>query len=1241
MAACITRTGPDLTEWTWLHDPAIPQHRPTLCLQAQQVRSITAEERSHLLLDCNFTLADVLYRIHHNWQEPQEADGPSPLHFDLAGFKHTNNQALWRGLLQDFLPQWEPSVYLSRRIPSAAPPKGKATKAWTQCVRALTNLLGQNEHINSSGEYVPDPLYDKLTMLVQCLPILLLRAVPFTSNAARTKLICRKCELFLSGSWRLLTTEAARELAACPASTSARLPGQPPTNQASQRHQTVLQKTRLLQYSRAMNLLRSPGLATDAPDEIHSQLQALHPAEDSSALFHDSPPGRPVSAATFNFISGPWLATQIKKSASGTAVDQWGWDSREMWLPFLQDEVLMEDLARCWPGFRPVAAGYLPAAYRQHLAGGRLIALSKHPKPGVRPICISDARRRLVAKGLATYANAHFAHYFQHASSNVIQFGANTKNGASHMFHLIQAQLHAAALGESGDDPIVATALDSENAFNAHTRAHLVEVLNHGCEQYASLDSDHEHNLPVGWDILYGHLRAHYGTNGLLKYYSGTDVFTIHSQSGVQQGDPLGSLLFALGVHPLLVRIGANHPSVFLSAYADNIIITGPLSKVQAAVTEYQDTMLRAGLTLNPSDSAVYVPSWTNLSLAELQSRPSVLTLPDGSPCVQTNSVTTFPLHVQGIKVLGCPIGTEAFRHKLIDSIISKVSSDLDCLRQFPHLHQRVKLAIYCCNTRIHYLLRAVPFTQDDQRLRQYDSMFDSFMAQSLAFEENYATGPYSLAYTQALQQCRLGIKQGGMGLTSAAMVAPAALHVALREIIIWFGHYAARWNQRALHHQPWLSAATASQIPSQTYFPYFRHHFDATVAVLFQQWSITISETDDMPQNAITQVMKSKSLQLFRSALPEDSLYRLDQVSQTCCPARSSTSDIRPALSHDSDSLRQCPMGHFSLTCPFELTNAAFHTSSALLFGYPVPHARYLRSLHGASPLDPWGDALLNSSTHAANTRHASHDAITSMIANLASSHGVSTSARLQHVPLAAQDTMQRGDLVAMTSGILSARSHTAVPAKLVLDFVLGHTYTTAHRPKRDMLTALEDLKRRHYTQLYHEQGLAFAPLAANSFGQLGPEFLRFLWALSDHAARSCIPVPLPVLPLLSAVAPPDAQDTPAVLRYKRLRSQIFVQSRLHVLTAVYEAVTHRVYGKTFPLQNDPQYWDALSSLSAFCSGPHLPTAASNAPRASQLSSASQPSSVLMSYASAVAALPRQPLPPVLFTQGHPCSPY
>ena len=81
-----------------------------------------------------------------------------------------------------------------------------------------------------------------------------------------------------------------------------------------------------------------------------------------------------------------------------TFVDQWGWANKEMWQDIVKDEQLADGVARHW--ILPEAMGYLLAKYKEYLIGCRLIALSKAPKPGVRPICVTDVCRRIAAKGL-------------------------------------------------------------------------------------------------------------------------------------------------------------------------------------------------------------------------------------------------------------------------------------------------------------------------------------------------------------------------------------------------------------------------------------------------------------------------------------------------------------------------------------------------------------------------------------------------------------------------------------------------------------------------------------------------------------------------------------------------------------------------------------------------------------------------------------------------------------------------
>jgi hypothetical protein len=96
---------------------------------------------------------------------------------------------------------------------------------------------------------------------------------------------------------------------------------------------------------------------------------------------HPGDPRCHLRAGTFDFVDGAWLNKQLKRSRKGTAVDLFGWDMKEMWAGVQEDQQLLDQAARVF--FRPIAEGYLPVRYRDLLAGGRLVALSKFPKPGV------------------------------------------------------------------------------------------------------------------------------------------------------------------------------------------------------------------------------------------------------------------------------------------------------------------------------------------------------------------------------------------------------------------------------------------------------------------------------------------------------------------------------------------------------------------------------------------------------------------------------------------------------------------------------------------------------------------------------------------------------------------------------------------------------------------------------------------------------------------------------------------
>ena len=57
-----------------------------------------------------------------------------------------------------------------------------------------------------------------------------------------------------------------------------------------------------------------------------------------------------------------------------------------------------------------------------------------------------------------------------------------------------------------------------------------------------------------------------------------------------------------------------------------------------------------------------------------------------------------------------------------------------------------------------------------------------------------------------------------------------------------------------------------------------------------------------------------------------------------------------------------------------------------------------------------------------------------------------------------------------------------------------------------------MEKAKQAKYTDLYRVRAFVFAPLVTNSWGVLGPDVLRFLWAVADHAARNALSEAFPL---------------------------------------------------------------------------------------------------------------------------------
>jgi hypothetical protein len=100
----------------------------------------------------------------------------------------------------------------------------------------------------------------------------------------------------------------------------------------------------------------------------------------------------------------------------------------------------------------------------------------------------------------------------------------------------------------------------------------------------------------------------------------------------------------------------------------------------------------------------------------------------------------------------------------------------------------------------------------------------------------------------------------------------------------------------------------------------------------------------------------------------------------------------------------------------------------------------------------------------------------------------------------------------------------------------------------------------------------LLLHPLACNSFGQQGPDLLRYLWLMADrHAAQRTCSGLVPSSAFTASDAHCSASASVSAL--KACRARLSRQSVPEVLIAIHEAVTERVLGRTYALQAYPEY--------------------------------------------------------------------
>ena len=130
--------------------------------------------------------------------------------------------------------------------------------------------------------------------------------------------------------------------------------------------------------------------------------------------------------------------------------------------------------------------------------------------------------------------------------------------------------------------------VDFSNAFNSGNRACMFQEVQSRIPSMAA------------W------VESCYGSQPLL-YFGDHKLF---SCCGVQQGDPLGPLCFALTLHPIVEQIKREVPELLINAwYLDVGTLCGSLSDIGSALTIIESVGPSRGLILNKSKSLLFVPA--------------------------------------------------------------------------------------------------------------------------------------------------------------------------------------------------------------------------------------------------------------------------------------------------------------------------------------------------------------------------------------------------------------------------------------------------------------------------------------------------------------------------------------------------------------------------------------------------------------------------------------------------------
>jgi hypothetical protein len=450
----------------------------------------------------------------------------------------------------------------------------------------------------------------------------------------------------------------------------------------------------------AVRLLCSEEVLAPPGEATLAVLRSKHPPAPADRRPLPLPPSAPP------VLSSPFSVRKaIESFTAGSAGGQDG--LRPQHLRDMTDAWVGGPLLEVLSSFvNVVLAGDVPEAVRPSFFGASLLAFNKK-QGGIRPVAIGLTLRRLCSKIACAAVTERLIPILSPR-----QLGVGVKGGGEAIVHAARGFL----LDLNPEEVLVK--LDFTNAFNTVRRDVILEAV-------AELSPE-----------LFHYVSSCYGASSDLCF--GDHV--LKSAEGVQQGDPLGPLLFCFALQRPLSALN----TVFAAGYLDDVTFGGPVNQVLENLACFASDCSSLGLSLNHNKCEVIGltplsrPKWNSAGWNFLEVPP------------ESSSILGAPLHSAGVD--------------------ASIESKCDLLRvasaRLPHLSAHESLYLIANSLaipRLTYSLRSAPCF-DSRALRKFDELVESTTSALL----NVALEPSERPLLT------LPVRWGGLGIRSGSMLAPS-----------------------------------------------------------------------------------------------------------------------------------------------------------------------------------------------------------------------------------------------------------------------------------------------------------------------------------------------------------------------------------------------------------------------------------------------------------------------------------